>query len=639
VSADDLLQYVTQALFVLIFLVVLRQAIRQPLRANVDIALLFGVFSLIIAMGIVSGALDVEDNRVLTAVSGALLMAHPYLMLRLVDDFSHVPVWMMRLGAVGLAAAVVGLFAVAPPLPAALTLLYVAYFVWLEIYAARAFLRTARRSSGVTQRRMIAAAGGSALLGALILVAGLVSVAPAWEGFWTILTQALGLASGIAYFLGFATPGVLRRAWQEPELRGFFGRAASLPRLPDTRSIVQELERGAATSLGAPLAAIGLWDDEAQRLRFAVDGSPPLEIASGEMIAGRAFGSQRALYVLDAVRVDPMNADVYRQADVEAILAAPITAGDRRLGVLVVAAPRAPIFADDDLVLAQLLADQAAVILESRALIDEAARVRAREEAARLKDDFLSAAAHDLKTPLTTLIAQAQLLERRAERNPDAPVEISGLRRIVRESKRLNALVLELLDASRLERGQLLGPREQTDLVAIADEVCRRTSSGRHPCSLEQTGPVVGFWDKVRVTQVVENLIENAVKYSPAGGAITVRVWQENGTAHLTVGDRGIGIPAADLPHVFNRFHRGGNVDDRSFAGMGLGLFICRGIVEQHNGRIGATSTPGEGSTFHVELPLHTEGIHHKGTEDTEDTLRDGSNRGTVPSPKTSVPL
>src|SRR5205085_12380280 len=106
-------------------------------------------------------------------------------------------------------------------------------------------------------------------------------------------------------------------------------------------------------------------------------------------------------------------------------------------------APRAPIFAEEDLSLLQLLADQAAVVLESRALIDEAARVQAREEVTRLKEDFLSAAAHDLKTPLTTLVAQTELLERKAMRAPNAPVDLAGLQKLKREAYRLKSLVLD----------------------------------------------------------------------------------------------------------------------------------------------------------------------------------------------------
>jgi signal transduction histidine kinase len=303
-------------------------------------------------------------------------------------------------------------------------------------------------------------------------------------------------------------------------------------------------------------------------------------------------------------RVDPANAGLYRAYGVTAMLAAPITAGERRLGVLMVYAPRAPIFADSDLELVRLLADQATVVLESRALIDEAARVRAREEATRLKDDFLSSAAHDLRTPLTTLLGQAQLLARQASRDALSPAYTTGIERLVREARRLSTLVAELLDASRADRRQLVGHREPVDLAARARESCERQTSGRHACRVVADGPVMGDYDPVRVQQLLDNLIENAVKYSPEGGEVQVRVWQEDGAARLSVADRGIGIPPDDLPRLFDRYHRGTNVDDRRFSGMGLGLYICRGIAEQHGGRIWAESVPGQGATFHVALPL-----------------------------------
>jgi signal transduction histidine kinase len=603
-SANSLVQYGTQAIFVVVFVVVLRQAIRRPLRANVDIALLFGALALVIAQGLVTQAVDVSPSRLMTVASASLLMALPYLLLRLVDDFSKAPRLLMRGAEIGLLLAVLGLIVYSTPLPGLLTWLYVLYFLGLQVYAAVIFVREARRSGGVTQRRMQAVAAGSLFLGLTILAAGMVAVTPALEDLWSLLAQGFGLASGIGYFIGFAPPTILRRAWQEPELRAFLGRAARLPRLPDTTAIVRELNRGAAASLGAPNAGIGLWNPDLKCIEFSTEDGSTYGIAPGELIVGQAFAQQRAIYESQPARSDPDHAEVYRAANAAAVLAAPITAGEKRLGVLVVFAPHAPIFAEDDLVLCQLLADQAAVILESRALIDEAARVQAREEATRLKDDFLSAAAHDLKTPLTTLVAQAQFLDRQATRDPTAPADINGIRRVVRESQRLSTLVRELLDASRLERGTLLGPREPVDLVSMAEDICGRFSSDRHVCSVEPTSPIVGDWDPVRVSQVVENLVENAVKYSPDGGEVRIRVWQENGTAGLSVSDQGIGIPHADLPHVFERFHRGANVDDRRFAGMGLGLFICHGIVEQHGGRIWVESEPGRGSTFQVRLPL-----------------------------------
>jgi signal transduction histidine kinase len=626
-SADALLQVLTQALFVAVFAFVGVAAIRRPRRANFDIALLFGAIALAIADVWITSALDITPNRVLTALSGSLVMAMPYLLLRLLDDFSAVPRAVMWAAEAGLALSVIGLFLVSPPLPAWLTLAYVLYFFVLEVYAAVAFVREARSSNGVTRRRMQAVAAGSIFLGLAILMAGFQIGLPALAGLWTALSQGAALASGVGYFLGFAPPRWLRRAWQEPELRAFLAKAASLPRLPDTDAIVEQMIRGTAATVGAPGAAIGLWDPDAGVLlcrytpspsaeRFLGEGEPAggtagfaqrgdvFELQSGHMIAGQAFARQRPIFSTNAERDDPANAEAYRAFGSTAVLAAPITAGTKPLGVLVVYAPRAPIFGDDDLVLVQLLADQAAVILESRALIDEAARVKAREEAARLKDDFLSAAAHDLKTPLTTLVAQAQLLELRAARNPAAPADPDGIGRILRESKRLRSLVLELLDASRVEQGRLLGAREPVDLVQQAREVCERQSSDRHPCQVEADGPVIGEYDPIRITQLLENLVENGIKYSPQGGEVCVKVWRDDEEAHLSVTDRGIGIPEKDLPRVFERFFRGDNVDDRSFAGMGLGLFICRGIAEQHGGRISVNSRPGRGSAFHVDLPI-----------------------------------
>jgi len=162
-----------------------------------------------------------------------------------------------------------------------------------------------------------------------------------------------------------------------------------------------------------------------------------------------------------------------------------------------------------------------------------------------------------------------------------------------------------LLDASRVEQGMLLGLREPVDLVAVAREVCEGQTSERHHCQVTGDESVVGEYDRVRIMQLIENLVSNAVKYSPDGGDVMVRIWRQQGEAHLTVSDEGIGLTPSDVPILFNRFQRGTNVDDRRFAGMGLGLFICRGIVEQHGGLIEATSPgPGRGSIFHVELPL-----------------------------------
>jgi signal transduction histidine kinase len=537
-----------------------------------------------------------------------------YMLLRLVDDFSDVPAWLMRGATIALV--LLGAGAFLQPLPGWLIAPTVIYLVGLLMYSAIAFVRESRRSSGVTRRRMQAAAAGSSLLVLIFVLATLQLLAPVLRGFLVGLSDLAGLASGVCYFLGFASPRWLRRAWQEPELRAFLGRAARLPRLVDVNAILGELEGGAATSLGAPNARIGLWDAEAHKIYFPL-GDPTYALDPSEPIpAARAFRDQRPAFSANVAREHPEYSEASRKWRLTAVLAAPISAGEKRLGVLVAYAPRAPIFAEDDLALLQLLADQAAVILESRSLIDEATRVRAREEATRLREDFLSAAAHDLKTPLTTLIGKAQLMERLALRNPNAPADLAGLQLLVREGQRLRQLVLELLDAARAEQGQLVGTRSAVDLVALAEEACARHSVDHHSCTVESSAPVIGMYDAFRISQLLENLVENGIKYSPQGGSVRLKVWSEADCAYISVTDQGIGIPAHDLPHIFERFYRGANVDDKQFAGMGLGLFICRGIVEQHGGSIRASSRPGGGSRFQIELPLTsvTENNHARTT-------------------------
>ncbi len=604
-TADELIQYLSWAIYVVIFVNVTVNAFRRPLPANIDIALYFTAFAVVIALTVITriGSVPATDP-LLGAILISFVLSLAYLLVRLVEDFSKVPRWIKLLSEVSLVVLIISAFVYSPPRPTWLSLLMILHLVGFLIYTIVAFLRESKRSSGVTKRRMAAVAAGSIFLCVDFIVAGF-GVALPEEYTTTIqaITDTLGLASAISYYFGFVTPSLLRRAWQEPELRAFLGRAASLPRLPNTTAIIEEMQRGAANAVGAPNARIGLWDDDKKVLRFSLDEVETELAPAMNLTTGRAFLTQKATFTPDIARDNPLYADAAKANNATAILAAPITAGEKRLGVLIAYAPHAPIFADEDLALVQLLADQAAVILESRALIDEAARVRAHEEVALLKDDFLSAAAHDLKTPLTTLVAHTQLLERRALRTPDAPVDLASIQKLGKEVQRLRTLVMELLEAASAEQGKLIGKKEETYIVALAQEICARHHSARHPCLVEAQEPVVGQYDPIRIFQLVENLVENAVKYSPDGGDVRIKLWHDTGCNHLTVTDSGIGISREDLKHVFERFHRGSNVDDRRFAGMGLGLFICRGIAEQHGGTISATSAPGQGSTFHVELP------------------------------------
>ena len=232
------------------------------------------------------------------------------------------------------------------------------------------------------------------------------------------------------------------------------------------------------------------------------------------------------------------------------------------------------------------------------------------KEAVRLRDEFLSVASHELNTPLTPLSLRLQALARLTEVEPGSPlaarlgqeVQVMG-----RQVKRLANLVRELLDVSRISTGRLTLQLEEVDLAEVSREVlvrlgpeAERAGSG---LSLHVEGPVVGQWDRLRLEQVLMNLLSNALKYG-AGKPVHVRVEQEEGRARLVVRDEGIGIPPEALGRIFDRFERA--VSERNYGGLGLGLYVTRQVIDAMGGRVTAQSTPGHGALFIVELPRQT---------------------------------
>jgi signal transduction histidine kinase len=170
-------------------------------------------------------------------------------------------------------------------------------------------------------------------------------------------------------------------------------------------------------------------------------------------------------------------------------------------------------------------------------------------------------------------------------------------------------MIEALLDLSRIETGQLSIERAPVDLGALA----RRMLDEAQPALDEHTiryhppgEPLLIVGDELRLEQVIQNLIQNAIKYSPSGGRIDVEVARRGDRACVTVTDQGIGIPPAALPRLFSRFYRASNVNPQHITGMGVGLYVVKEIVNLHGGEVEVTSQEGEGSTFTICLPLKT---------------------------------
>jgi signal transduction histidine kinase len=241
------------------------------------------------------------------------------------------------------------------------------------------------------------------------------------------------------------------------------------------------------------------------------------------------------------------------------------------------------------------------------AAIENAVLYRRVQKAVRARDEFLSIGSHELKTPVTSIQLQVQLLMASLRDNADANLSRERILRSLESTdaqvSRLVRLINELLDVSRLTTGNLRLEREPADFAALVGEVVGRfrINHSNVPLVFDGPQPVRGQWDKMRLEQVATNLISNAIKYGN-GKEVTVRVYREGDRAKLTVRDLGIGIPESDVDRIFGRFERA--VSARNFAGLGMGLYIVKQIVEAHGGTIHVESQPGKGSTFTVELPL-----------------------------------
>jgi signal transduction histidine kinase len=326
-------------------------------------------------------------------------------------------------------------------------------------------------------------------------------------------------------------------------------------------------------------------------------GSVGAAISSGQSVLRTSIPDE---YV-ESIAQDPEHLEMLRSLDLRSSIVVPLRARGETIGALALfrlGAGRR--YGPGDLPLAEEFGSRAGLAVDNARLYREAQR------AIQLRDEFLSVAAHELKTPVTTLLGFSQLLlgQLDQKRALDEQMVVRALRAVEHGSLRMSRLISQILDVSRLDGGRLVLDREVADLTALVQRIVMgmQTTTSRHTLVVQAPSPVSALVDPLRLEQVVTNLLDNAIKFSPGGGQIEIEVAQPAPElARLMVTDHGIGIPPERREQIFERYYQA-HVGDHA-SGLGLGLYISSHIVELHGGSITPQFPPEGGSQFVVDLP------------------------------------
>ncbi len=616
--ALDFFQTITEALFIVTFLATVYRALRRPRRWTVDAALFFAGPAFLIAVKWMALVLRLTPPDWLGSMSALLIMALPYLLIRLLGDFLQLSAMVTTAAVAGLVLAAMGLLLIPPPLSPVIALMMAGYVAAYAGYAALIFAREGHSTRGISRRRMYAVAAGAGFGGFAVAAAGLQGVWPGAGLLWQILSVGSALLSAVGFMLAFAPPPIVRRLMRQPEFVEFLQNVVVSLAGRTEREVALELERRVANAMAAEGAALGLVNDT--RGVIVLSRQPYADLLVEHPIAGvtlfpdrmevspspgrdlNDYLIRRAVLVDQVEQAAPEWRAVVRAAGIRALVAAPVRFQTATAGLLCVYSARPPVFAEDDLEMAQLLADQCAVVLATRRLVEATQLAVSLERTREMKAEFLAAAAHDLKSPLTAIILELQLLLRRSNGDlSDGPR--ATINAVIGQSKLLGESMQRMLEASRGrdDVGELTV--EWFPLLEVVEEVARTQSVLRRPVPVSASGATEGRYDRSRIAQLLTNLIDNSFKYSPEGGEVRVNVRGDATHVQFAVSDNGRGIPPEELPHIFERYRRSRTAEDRGVPGMGLGLYICRSIAEAHNGEIWAESAAGKGTTVFVRLP------------------------------------
>jgi signal transduction histidine kinase/DNA-binding response OmpR family regulator len=617
-----------ELLFAIVFLRALVAYLRDRDPLSRDVTLVFSAMAALFVLQLVTQVLGTLPP-IVGSVAIALLFAQPFLTLRLTARLGRVPRALLWGAGLAYLATTVP-FLVAAQLTAdqgapastvtVLVLAAIAVFGVTELIAAAFLLRQSRRRTGSARARLLIAAVATVAFATAILSAGAGTASAEAATASAVVTRFVALASAIGYVIAFLPPAFLRRLWQAEAAyrigQELLGMPASLPveemwarfaqasrDLTGTdQALVLRDEPGDAAGAVRVVATSGLADEFPRFDRPALDSL----LAS----SGTSFGQ---LAEQGPIRAALMKASGAQFFEAIALVNDPEASGrSERLAVVLLGRYRSLFSADDRDVLVSLgrqtalLAHRRQMLAEQEHLAEQlAATIEALQSASQAKSDFLASMSHELRTPLSAIIGFSDLMRGEPRQDDLSMVPLEWIEHVHRSGNHLLGLINDVLDLTKVEAGRLDLQQQKFDIQgAIAESIAglRPLADRKGLQVTSETQPATVVADRGRVRQVLYNLLSNAIKYTPDGGQIRVIAVADHAEVQISVVDTGIGISAADQPHVFEEFRQVGNPADRQ-PGTGLGLALTKRLVEAHGGRIEVESEPGHGSRFNVFIP------------------------------------
>jgi signal transduction histidine kinase/DNA-binding response OmpR family regulator len=581
---------------------------RDPLQR--DVTLIFLPCTLLFCVD-VGRRIDADAvPRWAGALTLTLLLAQPYLTVRLAGRLRAVPRWLDRGLLSVFAVAAVPLFFASRPLRPAPLLLGVTVFLTSELVAALLLFGKARTRAGANRARLMIAAGATLAFGVMIVLIG-IGATPGADPVFAATSRVLALVSGTGYLAAFAPPSWLHRLFSASAAHSVTERLLRAP-VESPEQVWQTYAENMRVQTGADAVAVLMPSADGMLTPTAYSGPAivtPAALGSADLTALIRAGQPARLREGNPALVTHYGADLGE--DFVTVLSMPVPPDTE--GAVLLFNRHRTLFSDDDLRLLAALGGQAAILADRQAVTAAQRRmaaelsesVAALTRASQAKSSFLANMSHELRTPLNAIIGFSDLMRLEEPDGDRRRVPAEWVEHIHTSGRHLLGLINDILDLAKVEAGGLdlrLAPLR-------ADTAVEELLTGLAPLITTKGLTVVpelaeatALADRVRFRQIVENLLSNAIKFTPEGGRITVAVARTDDGVTVTVTDTGVGIAPADQDRVFEEFQQVGDEEGRR-AGTGLGLALTRRLVEAHGGGITLVSAPGQGSSFTVRLP------------------------------------